>query len=120
MSEMELNKGKIKLVARQDDVEDYMKSVITYRDLENSFRPSFPLNEGKLRDIFMENHYDKGYLFIDGDLYKIDFDIERETDCFSICDIEKTGENEYRFLTYHHNSCYFGELLEDKFKHRRK
>ena len=90
MSEYERNKGK--LIPVDVDTEHF-----TYDDF----------------DTYIEN----GFEVIDGQIYEVEWEIQRDTNCGDICEVVENNDGTINFHTYHYNGgAHWTELVEDALK----
>lgn len=80
-------------------------------------------NKGKLIPIgvdtehFTEDDYEtyqeNGYEVIDGEIYKVEWEVRRETDCCDFADVKVNEDGSIDFHTYHYNGGgHWTELVE--------
>ena len=92
MSEYERNKGK--LVPIDVDTEHF-----TCNDF----------------DTYIEN----GFEVIDGQIYEVEWDIQRDTNYGDICEVVENADGTINFHTYHYNGgAHWTELIEDALKNK--
>lgn len=120
MSTMELNKGRMKLVAEGETAtREYIQSVLSYADIvRHGLLEKFSRDGLEWYDIqsaFFDEYEDK-FMRIGNDLYRVEFDIRRDTDAGGVCEVDRIGENEYSFLVYEYNSASLCEFLESGLK----
>ena len=92
MSEYERNKGK--LIPVDVDTEHF-----TCNDF----------------DTYTEN----GFEVIDNQIYEVEWEIQRDTDCGDICEVVENADGTINFHTYHYNGgAHWTELIEDALKNK--
>ena len=120
MSYTELQSGKIKVVGKMTptEVDDYMKNVVE-QELPEQYKEiiqkGFPCWSNGWLEIFNDNMWKQGmYIYKNDTLFKV-FEIkDHECDGY-FCEVNKTGDDEYRFITQYYNggTC-LSEILEEK------
>lgn len=92
MSEMERNKGK--LIPVDVDTEHF-----TEEDYET----------------YQEN----GFVVIDNQIYEVEWETQRDTDCYDFADVIENDDGTINFHTYHYNGgAHWTELIEDALKNK--
>lgn len=90
MSEMERNKGR--LIYQPIDTENFTEE-------------------------YFETYEENGFMVIDGDIYAIEWDVKRDTDCFEFAGVEIGEDGVIHFHTMHYNgSGCLSEVIERALK----
>lgn len=121
MSYTELQSGKINVVRRNitmEEVDNYMKDLVEeefpekYKEiLENN---GFPCWCDGWIEVFNDEKSDEMYIYRNDTLFRV-YDIKNH-DCDGyFCEVNKTGDGEYKFLTQYYNggTC-LPEILEEE------
>lgn len=53
---------------------------------------------------------------LDGKVFRVNYEIESDTDEYMFADVVKLDEGVYQFHTMHYNSCGLEEVIEDELK----
>lgn len=120
MSYTELQSGKIKVVGKMTptEVDDYMKGVVEKEfpeKYEEIIQNGFPCWSNGWLEVFNDNMWKKEiYIHKNDTLFRV-FDI-KDHDCDGyFCEINKTGDGEYKFITQYYNggTC-LPEILDEE------
>ena len=118
MSFTELQTGKVKVLGQmtQEDVDNYCKEIVEKNfpnKYEHVLKDGFPCwSNGWIEVLNDELTNDEMYRHINGILYHI-FDVKNHEDEGYFYIMDKTGEDEYSFITKYHNggTCLY-EVIE--------
>ena len=120
MSYTELQSGRIKVVGKMTttEVDDYMKGVVEKElpeKYEEIIKNGFPCWSNGWLEVFNDNMWKQGmYIHKNDTLFKV-FEIkDHECDGY-FCEVNKTGDDEYRFITQYYNggTC-LSEILDEE------
>ena len=120
MSYTELQSGKMSIIGTFSEVEldEYMKHVFekefpnVYKNIiENGF-PCWSDNWMEVYNDHAQNN--EMYIYNKSILFKV-FDVKNYEDYGYFCDVQKTGDREYKFITQYYNggTC-LSEILEEE------
>lgn len=81
-------------------------------------------NKGKLipTGIDTENYteedfdtlYDNGFVIVNGEVYKVEWEVEAETDSYDFCEVKENEDGSINFHTMHYNGgAFFTEIIEN-------
>ena len=66
-------------------------------------------------DTYIEN----GFEVIDNQIYEVEWEIQRDTNCGDICEVVENADGTINFHTYHYNGgAHWTELIEDALKNK--
>lgn len=102
VSSVERNKGRLIPVA--ESCEEYCKNIgITSPEPYSSFR-----------EYILEEYWDKDIEVLGERVYKVEWDVKGETECFDFADVKELGDGSIKFHTMHYNGGgSFIEVVED-------
>jgi hypothetical protein len=88
---MERNKGKLIPVA--ESCEEYCKNIgIATPEPYSSFR-----------EYILEEYWDKDIVVLGEKVYKVEWEVKGETECFDFADVNELGDGSIEFHTMHYN-----------------
>lgn len=120
MSYTELQSGNITVIGTFSEVEldEYMKNVVQ-KELPNTYnkiiKNGFPSWCKNWLNVFNDYVNDKRmYIYRKETLFKV-FNVKNYEEYGYFCDVTKTGDKEYKFITQYYNggTCLF-EILEEE------
>ena len=120
MSYTELQSGKMKILGifSEVEVEEYMKHVVEkeFPDVyKNITENGFPCWSDNWMEVYNDHAQNKEmYIYTKSILFKV-FNVKNYEDYGYFCDVQKTDDNEYRFITQYYNggTC-LSEILEEE------
>lgn len=66
-----------------------------------------------------EAYLENGFEIIDGEIYEVEWEVRRETDCNEFAEVIENEDGTINFHTYHHNGGgHWTELVVDELKRR--
>lgn len=105
MSDMERNKGK--LIPNPNSIEQVAEEVVE----------KIPSYYDDKTEYFLDNAEEYGYVILNSKVYKVEFDVRRETDCPDFADVKVNEDGTIDFHTYHYNGgAHWTEVVEDGLK----
>lgn len=107
MSSIERNKGRLVPITMAT-VEKVAERMVTELDTR------FHLTK---KDQFLYDIAEYGYQMFDGQLYRVEWDVEGETDCMDFADVVKDKSGVIHFHTLHYNGGgHWTEVVESELK----
>lgn len=120
MSYTELQSGKMALIGTfsEEELDEYMKHVVEeeFPDVyKNITENGFPCWSDNWMEVYNDNaQNNEMYIYTKSILFKV-FSVKNYEDYGYFCDVQKTDDNEYRFITQYYNggTC-LSEILEEE------